>query len=173
MAYIQVFLIPFMQRYSPADCRRALMNPPDEIREATRRVVAQMANGGIHPPSEFKSEVEEKKEAAEAAAHVRLAHLSTIDSGKFLSKNRVASIKDLPGTFRQSARSKSKYDNLIHYVSLWPYLLAHSTAGYGAGFRRLDIDLARFEGILPELGADKFSGGLENWKSVWIGVDPT
>ena len=51
LAYIQVSLIPFIQRYSPADCRRALMNPTDEIREATRRVVAQMANGGIHPPS--------------------------------------------------------------------------------------------------------------------------
>jgi hypothetical protein len=173
LAYIQVFLIPFMQKYSPADCRRALMNPPDDIRDATRRVIAQMANGGIHPPAEFKSEAEEKKDVAEAAAHVRIAHLSTIDAGRFLNKNRVASIKDLPGTFRQSARSKSKYDNLIQYASLWPYLLAHSSSGYGAGFRRLDIDLTRFEGILLELGADKFNGGLENWKSVWIGVDAT
>ena len=47
--YIKKWLIPFTKKHTPAQCKHILLNPPENIVDATRRMVAQMANGGLEP----------------------------------------------------------------------------------------------------------------------------
>jgi len=53
LIYIRSYLIPFMQNYNAEECRQTLKNPSAEVVEATQRVVAQMANGGLELPKEW------------------------------------------------------------------------------------------------------------------------
>ena len=47
LIYIRNHLIPFIQKHTADECREMLKNPSPTIVEATKRVVAQMANGGL------------------------------------------------------------------------------------------------------------------------------
>ena len=50
LAYTKCYLHPFIEQHTAEQCRDILLNPAPEIIDATKRVVAQMANGGVEPP---------------------------------------------------------------------------------------------------------------------------
>eukprot|EP00959_Pyramimonas_sp_CCMP1952_P397067 8319502-Pyramimonas_sp.AAC.1 len=57
-----------MQKYNAEECRQILKNPSAEVVEATQRVVAQMANGGLEPPKEWMGARGRQRVAHEAKA---------------------------------------------------------------------------------------------------------
>ena len=104
VAYIQSFLLPYIMENSAEDCRRTLLNPPSCLVAATRRLVAQMANGGIEPASEALTEEQEKQRIQEASEIVIQAFVDA--QGKdFVKKYDVAKVmKSLPGTHKAGTK---------------------------------------------------------------------
>eukprot|EP00959_Pyramimonas_sp_CCMP1952_P282155 5897537-Pyramimonas_sp.AAC.1 len=74
LAYSKFFLWPFIQEHAASSCRQMLLDPDESIVEETRRVVAQMANGGFEMPAEFTNSAHEFKRVCEARAIVETAH---------------------------------------------------------------------------------------------------
>ena len=52
-------------------------------------------------------------------------------------------------------------------VDLWPHVFVYKN-NRGGGFLRLDIDLAGFDTLILEFGAEKFGGGFAQWEFVWF-----
>jgi len=50
LVYVSHVLMPFIRSHTPEQCKSILKNPPPDIVAETKRVVAQMANGGIELP---------------------------------------------------------------------------------------------------------------------------
>eukprot|EP00959_Pyramimonas_sp_CCMP1952_P453066 9467634-Pyramimonas_sp.AAC.1 len=56
------------------ECRALLLNPPEKIVNATRRAVAQMANGGLQPHADYRTVEDDNVETEKFSSIVKLAH---------------------------------------------------------------------------------------------------
>ena len=126
LAYWKCFLIPYIQSHTPEECTQTLLNPPDEIVEATRRVVAQMANGGINVPDSYLSEDEEARQTNEAAELI----IKVFERARELGRNSVKhydvakTFKNIiPGAHHPSRKGTTKLENLERAIALWPHLV--------------------------------------------------
>lgn len=165
LAYIKRFLIPFIKKFSPQQCIAAMLDPPERVKQTTRRVVGQMANGGLECPAELTTISEDAETLREAEEMCRKVHAETVGERNIKSYN-VGKIKCLPGVTKPSRKSKSKLDHFEAYVDRWPHLFTHGNDD--VTFDRLDIDLPKFEQAFRELGADKFGGNWSDRNSVWV-----
>lgn len=80
LAYIKRILLPFIEITTLEQCRGNLLNPPAVIVEATRRLVAQMANGGLDMPGNMKSKTEDDEVAKRAELLIKEAHFEAAGS---------------------------------------------------------------------------------------------
>ena len=73
---------------------------------ATRRAVAQMANGGLHPPAGYASTTQDDAELAKHVSIVRQAHAGANGSREIKYYDIAKRLKDLPGTHHASSKNK-------------------------------------------------------------------
>jgi hypothetical protein len=164
--FIWSVLIPWVKQHTAQQSREIVMNPPEVIKNQTRRVVATMANGGIEVPESFRTVVEESKELKVAEDTVRKAWLGTVTWGSSIKAYDIKKIKTLPGTFRIGCNRASREDNLREAVGKWPHLLQWNEGRCG-WYARLDMDLHKFDEIMLEFGEEAFGGGFSKWETVW------
>ena len=55
LMYVRNYLIPFIEQYTAEECRQMINNPSQDIVNATKRVVAQIANGDLDLLDEWQS----------------------------------------------------------------------------------------------------------------------
>ena len=168
LAYIRFFLLPFIAEHSAHDCRQMLLNPPEEIINATRRVVAQMANGGLEAPSEYRTAEEESRLITEASNTVIRAHKDATNARQLTIKeyNIGRVCKSLPGTVHESTKKKkTRKDYLVEAVDLWPHLVERVQGTME--FKFLDLDYEAFASLLTRYGANHFGGGFDCWAPIW------
>lgn len=166
-AYIETYLLPWIMEHSAQDCRDAVMDPPSEIRDETRRVVATMANGGIHVPESFQTAEEHAVSHDNAEKTCRLVHADQ-SAVSMIKTYDVKKIKCIPGCYRQGKKGDpDRLQVFTEAVSKWPHLFI-LREGRGGGFERLDVNLAKMEeGIDEAGGSEVFGGGFFSWLSTW------
>ena len=165
LAYVKHFLIPYIRAHTAEECRKRVLDPPLEIMEATRRVVAQMANGGLEVPAAYRTAEQDDQRLKEARDIVVKAHTDVAPSRKLKEYDVCRVCKSVPGAFRPNkAGTPTRLDNLRDAMDSWPHLI-HLTGGKDLVF--LDLNYPKFESILAKHGAEKFGGGFESWRPVW------
>ena len=136
--------------------------------EATRRLVAQMANGGIEPAQGCMT-LEQETELILAAQELVTAAHADADGKVFIKRYDVAKqLKSIPGVYKSSAGGggkKSKADNLDNAISLWPHLIRKNDARLGYDLLKLNFRL--FEEVFSEESYAPFGGGFKYWRPVW------
>ena len=163
LIYIRSFLIPFIQSHSADECRSILKNPSEKIVNDTKRVVVQMANGGLELPSEWCS-VENREQVVRQARellvkiHVELHGRSVV---KTYAVGRLRT--SLPGTVSSSKKSKAKIDHLVEAIQNFPFLFRIE----GNDLHRLDIDAVKLDTLITESGDKLLAGGLDGWGVYW------
>lgn len=166
-AYIEGYPIPWIMTHSVAECKTALLNPPDEIVEGTNRIVAMMASGGLHLPASYCTVEEDKEKTREAEKICRDVHLATTDISVMKTYD-VKKLKVIKGAYRETASGQpTRLQVLTDAVELWPHFLQFK-ATRGGGFHRLDVDLVSMETLMDKHGGmASFGGGYCQWQSVW------
>jgi len=141
-----------------------LKNPSGKIVEATKRVVAQMANGGLQVPSEWLAPEARAKQEQEAKDIVVKLHA-------WLPQNQKSKVYEIikkancpvPGSRTGKRTGSNRVENLEAAVKDYPYLVR--VEGYDV--LRLDVDVARLESLLKFFGKEDLGGGLEGWGVYW------
>jgi len=134
LAYMQAFLIPFVQKYSASECVAMLVNPPQSIKDDTLEITRRMANGGLENPTEpigVPTQIGGPADQAllEARRLVEIAH--SITQGNRTNVHVMAKHKDIPGLWSKPqdraqgkgsgrAPKKTKFQNLEEAMRQWP-----------------------------------------------------
>ena len=166
--YIETYIVPWVLEHTVADTKAMLMNPPPEVVEDTRRVIATMANGGLELPEDFKTASELAECLAKAEQCVRRAHKETRTWPMPVKTYQVKSIKSIEGSYRETNKqARTRLNVLTDAVATWPHLMSF-TDGRGGGFHRLEIDMDKFDKLVLECGGfSAFGGGWGSWETVW------
>ncbi|CAK0812923.1 unnamed protein product, partial [Prorocentrum cordatum] len=147
LAYIKFFLWPFIQEYTASRCRQVLLDPDQSIVEETRRVVAQMANGGLEVPAEFITEAENRAQLDAARGIVEAAHRDAAGKATLKLYQVNATCKSVPGAYRPGAKGKAtRLDNLMGAIDRWPHLIDVNEDTKELRF--LSINYAKFSEIM-------------------------
>jgi hypothetical protein len=160
LSYITRFLFPFIRTHTPTACRDILKNPPAEIVAETKRVVAQMANGGVELPSEIASPGDAQRAQAAAKALMEKIHSST--AGRTVLKTyELGKLKCIPGVYQASGRSKSRLQNFDEAFEHYPYLFDRMDRD----IIRLNVDLGKLAGLLAMYSPEELAGTFADWGS--------
>ncbi|CAK0814461.1 unnamed protein product [Prorocentrum cordatum] len=158
-AYITMYIIPLIKSKTVDELRQILMMPNEELRAATRRLAAQMANGGLDAPPGLMSERAENL-AIEAAKKVVISAHEDAWQRRFVKKYEVNKyMKNVPGEelyeatadipdFRGLARAADHDDQPAGTLKEWINLIqleGDVASGTIAGdLDRINSVLARF-----------------------------
>eukprot|EP00959_Pyramimonas_sp_CCMP1952_P033653 706965-Pyramimonas_sp.AAC.1 len=129
-----------------------------------------MANGGLELPDGYKSDAEMMQEVGAARDLVISVHRAS--TGRWIKTHELPKLKvdpPIPGAWRTSAKSLSKYDNFLVAARLWPYLInpdAVVSAGRTSSMcshERLMIDYDKLAGILNNYRDGQLGGSFREW----------
>ena len=165
LVYIRSYLIPFMQKYNAEKCRQILKNPSAEVVEATQRVAAQMANGGLELPKEWMDARGRQRVAQEAKALLMEVHAWLGDDCLSIKMYDLVKKKDnpIPGTITGKRSGKSRQQHFEDAVNDYPYIFRID----GSNVLKLNVKLNFLETLLDAAGRDSLAGGLEGWGVYW------
>ena len=165
LVYIRSYLIPFMQKYNAEECRKILKNPSAEVLEATQRIVAQMANGGLELPKEWMDARGRQRVAQAAKSLLMEVHAWLGDDCLHIKMYDLVKKKDnpIPGTITGKRSGKSRQQNFEDAVKDYPYIFRVE----GNNVLKLNVKLNFLESLLDAAGRDSLAGGLEGWGVYW------
>ena len=165
LIYIRNHLIPFIQKHTADECREMLKNPSPTIVEATKRVVAQMANGGLVLPDEWESPERREARVQDSKDMLMKVHAS-------FGENQTARIYEvvkmkgspIPGTVTGiRSGGVSRRVNFEKAAGFYPFLFRI----HGNLVTKLDLDLPRLATLIEEYGREALGCGLEEWGVLW------
>ena len=166
LAYVKHFLIPFIREPVSHECRQKLLSPPAAIMEETRRVVAQMANGGLETPTDYRTAEQDSARLARARDIVVKAHgdMSPRRVYKEYDVNKYG--KSIPGFTRANKNGKAtRLENLLDAVDCWPHLILRDCQT--KELKLLDLEYDKSHSTLCRYGPECFGGDVDAWRPVW------
>ena len=138
------------RKYSAEECRDMLKNPSESVVNATKRIVAQMANGGLELPKEWQSP-QEREGTINAAKGILINLFNELEETRtFKTYHLGKQVKavSLPGKIVSSKKTDSKQENFIAAVKDYPFLFHIS----GSDVTKLDLDVRKMESLLDKYG---------------------
>ena len=166
LAHVKHFLIPFIREHTSHGCRQKLLSPPAAIIEESRRVVAQMANGGLETPTDYRMAEQDAARLTKAPDIVVKAHDDMSPRHVYKEYDVNKCCKSIPGFTRTNKNGKvARPENLMGAIACWPHWIerdCHST-----DLKFLDLDYNKFHSILRKHGPDYVGGDVDAWRPVW------
>ena len=130
---------------------------------ATKRVVVQMANGGLELPGEWQSAQQRERVVKEAKVMLTKVHAACVGDGPVkiydLVKRKGSNI---PGSLSGKRTGRSRQQVFEDGVLEYPFLFR--IAGYDV--YKLSVDIGRLDDCIERHGRDHV-GDLETWGVLW------
>ena len=142
VVYMRNFFHPFVMRRSAEECRNILLNPPEEISNATTRLMSRFQGKSVD------DDAESYKDAPFSAAAVSAARsFHSYFSGPKVTKWAAMWDRRIPGLSVPEERQRknvrpSRYTNLCRAAAAAPWLWALRDDG---SLRRLNLNLELYE----------------------------
>ena len=134
--------------------------------DATHRVVAQMANGGLEPLAGMTTPEEQRALIAQAMETCKALHREISLNpqwGRPLKVWKAHTFSSLPGTRTASKKTKSRQQNLVESIKVWPHLFKI----HEMDLIPLDSCLNKHDDVVLKHGMKELGGGWDAWPTVW------